>query len=162
MVNHTTLNNLTASSKEFISSHQTELKISSIINSSVTDSQQQYNCEKKLFHGTFIVCFLLKIYILFKWIFESEVIFFMFYENKKDGPFVWPKMSQSILLSCVLFGIVFTQIAGGYLSISLGPKLVILLAMLVSSAFSILTPLAALYSFHMLILCRFVIGLGQV
>ncbi len=92
-----------------------------------------HDCDKKLYHGTII-----------------------------DGPFAWPKLQQAILLSSVLFGIVFTQIPGGYLSIYYGPKRIILLAMLASSIFAILTPISATIGFYFLFFVRFNIGLSQV
>ena len=54
------------------------------------------------------------------------------------------------------------KIAGAWLSVRFGAKLVIQLTCLLASALTLLTPLVAHYSFNMLLVCRFAIGLAQV
>ncbi len=78
-----------------------------------------------------------------------------------DGPFVWEKSTQGLVLSSFFYGYLFTQVAGAWLAIRFGPKIVLVISILISSIFTLLTPLAARISYVALFICRFLIGLAH-
>jgi hypothetical protein len=65
--------------------------------------------------------------------------------------FGWTNTEQGIVLGAFFNGYIFTQILGGVLSQRFGGKLVILGSVFLASVLSILTPLAASYSFPALV-----------
>ena len=77
-------------------------------------------------------------------------------EPSQDGPFAWDREQQGTILGAFFWGYVCTQIPGGMLAERYGGKLVFGLGILVTSVFTILTPLAAQGGFVLLIICRHV------
>ena len=72
--------------------------------------------------------------------------------------FGWTNTDQGIVLGAFFNGYIFTQIVGGLLSKRYGGKLVLLACITLSSLFTALTPLAANYSFRVLVACRCALG----
>ena len=72
----------------------------------------------------------------------------------QDGPFDWDREQQGTILGAFFWGYVCTQIPGGMLAERYGGKLIFGLGILVTSVFTILTPLAARGGFVLLIICR--------
>ncbi len=82
-------------------------------------------------------------------------------KTKIDGPFVWEKSIQGLILSSFFYGYLFTQIVGAWLAIRFGPKIVLVISIFISSIFTLLTPLAARLGYIALFICRFLIGLAH-
>ena len=82
-------------------------------------------------------------------------------KTKIDGPFVWEKSIQGLVLSSFFYGYLFTQIAGAWLAIRFGPKIVLVISIFISSIFTLLTPVAARLGYIALFICRFLIGLAH-
>ena len=76
----------------------------------------------------------------------------------KDGPFVWPKSIQGMVLSAYFYGYILTQIPGGWLSFRFGGKIVLGLSMGIGSAITMLIPLSAQIHYWALIVCLFFTG----
>ena len=72
--------------------------------------------------------------------------------------FGWTNTDQGIVLGAFFNGYIFTQIVGGLLSKRYGGKLVLLACITLASLFTALTPLAANYSFRVLVACRCALG----
>jgi MFS transporter, ACS family, solute carrier family 17 (sodium-dependent inorganic phosphate cotransporter), member 5 len=69
---------------------------------------------------------------------------------------------KGIILASYFVGYLPSGIPGGFLSLKFGPKIIIALAILISSVLTILTPFVAQIHVALLILCRFLIGLVHV
>lgn len=78
-----------------------------------------------------------------------------------DGPFVWDKKIQNIILSAYFYGYLTTQVAGGYLSMKLGAKITLAGAILIGSIFTLLAPVAAELSYIAIAVCRFMTGVSH-
>lgn len=76
----------------------------------------------------------------------------------QDGPFAWDEMLQSTILGSFFYGYVCTQLPGGMLSPRIGTKKVLGAGILVTSIFTILSPLAAKLGPYYLIACRVIEG----
>ena len=72
----------------------------------------------------------------------------------EDGPFDWDREQQATILGAFFWGYILTQIPGGVLAERFGGRLVFGLGILVTSVFTILTPLAARGGYGLLIICR--------
>ena len=94
----------------------------------------------------------------FSWFHANQVIIVSDPTNhsipSEDGPFDWDREQQGTILGAFFWGYVITQIPGGVLAERFGGKLVFGLGILVTSVFTILTPLAARGGYAMLIICR--------
>jgi ACS family sodium-dependent inorganic phosphate cotransporter len=75
--------------------------------------------------------------------------------------FGWTETVKGFVLSSFFVGYLAMQVAGGWLAHRIGGKLVLGVAVIWWSVFTILTPLAATLSFSMLILVRIAMGLGE-
>lgn len=75
-----------------------------------------------------------------------------------DGPFVWDKKIQNLILSSYYYGYLTTQVAGGYLSIKFGAKVTLCASILIGSIFTMLAPVASHASYIVLAICRFFTG----
>jgi ACS family sodium-dependent inorganic phosphate cotransporter len=73
----------------------------------------------------------------------------------------WDQTTRGFVLSAFFWGYLATQIAGGWLADRYGGKIVLGMAVLVWSAFTVLTPPAAFAGFWLLILARIGMGLGE-
>lgn len=78
-----------------------------------------------------------------------------------DGPFVWSRQIQGLILSAYFYGYLTTQVAGGYASLVFGAKITLAFAILVGSIFTLLAPLAASWSYGALVACRFLTGVAH-
>jgi MFS family permease len=77
----------------------------------------------------------------------------------EDGPFVWDKPTQGLILSAYYYGYIITQIPGSYLAYRFGAVNVLCLSMGLGSAMTMLLPLFAKWSYIALFVCLFFIGL---
>lgn len=75
-----------------------------------------------------------------------------------DGPFAWNKRIVGTVLSAYFYGYMTTQVVGGYASLKLGAKITLAGAIGGGSIFTLLSPLAANYSWWALVACRFMTG----
>uniref|UniRef100_A0A0N4ZLK6 MFS domain-containing protein n=1 Tax=Parastrongyloides trichosuri TaxID=131310 RepID=A0A0N4ZLK6_PARTI len=82
-------------------------------------------------------------------------------EKASDGPFVWDKLQQGSALGSFFYGYLCSQIIGGMLAQRFGGKIVIGVAVLVSSFLTIFTPSTAQISLTALIIVRAVLGFSQ-
>src|SRR5262245_58957167 len=73
----------------------------------------------------------------------------------------WQKSTQGYVLSSFFIGYLATQIVGGRLSDRFGGKVVLGAAVLFWSAFTMLTPIAALLGFTALLTARIGMGAGE-
>ena len=64
----------------------------------------------------------------------------------QDGPFVWDKEMQGLLLGAVYWGYMCAQIVAAYFFYYFGPRLVCVVSMLAMSAFTMLCHPAAHWS----------------
>ena len=65
-------------------------------------------------------------------------------------------------MSLVYVGMLSTQVIGGWLSLVVGPKIVLGISILFGSVFTMVSPLAANFSYIMLMVLRLFIGVSQV
>jgi MFS family permease len=79
-------------------------------------------------------------------------------KNFQDGPFNWDETTQGYVLGSFFYGYVVTQIPGGRLAELFGGKWIFGAGILVTSVFTLLTPLAANLSFYALIAVRVIEG----
>ena len=78
-----------------------------------------------------------------------------------QGQFGWDNTQLGLVLSSFFVGYIFTQYLGGFLADRYGGKRVLGYGVLLWSLFTILTPLAAHNGFFLLLLTRFLMGLGE-
>ncbi len=78
-----------------------------------------------------------------------------------DGPFAWTTSQQGVILGAFFWGYVISQLPGGRMAEASGGKYVFGIGILITAIFSIVTPLAARAGFYLLILVRFIEGLGE-
>ncbi|CAF0884906.1 unnamed protein product [Brachionus calyciflorus] len=82
-------------------------------------------------------------------------------KTKYDGPFVWEKSTQGLVLSAYFYGYIITQIPGGWLAFIFGVKRVIALSMGIGSLLTLSIPFFARLSYKALIGCLFFTGLAH-
>ncbi len=75
--------------------------------------------------------------------------------------FGWDASTQGAILSSFFFGYLLMQLGGGWLADRFGGKLILGLGVLIWSAFTIITPPAALLGLSILIAARIGMGLGE-
>ena len=80
----------------------------------------------------------------------------------KIGEFNWDGHTQGIILGSFFWGYMITPLPGGILARHFGGKNVFGLGVLLSSLFSLLTPVAARFHFAALIAVRVLTGLAEV
>lgn len=73
----------------------------------------------------------------------------------------WTEVQKGIVLSSFFVGYLSTQVLGGWMANRIGGRLTLGVALVWWSVFTILTPLAAIYSFGLLIAVRIALGLGE-
>eukprot|EP00095_Tigriopus_kingsejongensis_P002481 maker-scaffold988_size73003-snap-gene-0.16 protein:Tk02481 transcript:maker-scaffold988_size73003-snap-gene-0.16-mRNA-1 annotation:"hypothetical protein TcasGA2_TC006625" len=78
-----------------------------------------------------------------------------------DGPFVWDEARQGLVLGSFFYGYVVTQYPGGRLAEHFGAKWIFGIGILITSVFTLLTPIAAQTDFILLIVVRVIEGLGE-
>lgn len=78
------------------------------------------------------------------------------------GEFSWSSEEQGMILGSFYWGYVILQIPGGMLAKKIGGKWLFGFGMLISSIFTLLTPLAARMGMAFLIACRILQGFGEV
>ncbi|XP_037086169.1 sialin-like, partial [Pollicipes pollicipes] len=77
------------------------------------------------------------------------------------GDFDWDENTQALVLSSFFLGYAVTQFPAGRISEVYGPRLVFFSGIFLSAIGSLLTPICAHTNFGLLIVCRFVMGLGE-
>ncbi|CAG9833054.1 unnamed protein product [Diabrotica balteata] len=77
------------------------------------------------------------------------------------GEFDWDEKTQSIVLGSFFYGYVLTQVPGGRLAEIFGSKRVYGIGVLVTSIFTLLTPIAARMNFTLFIIVRVLEGMGE-
>lgn len=80
-------------------------------------------------------------------------------EMQKD--FGWTDSEKGLVLSSFFLGYLIMQIMGGILSNRFGGRIVLLWAVVFWSLFTLLTPVVAMISFQLLIVVRFMLGVGE-
>ncbi len=75
--------------------------------------------------------------------------------------FGWSETTKGVVLSSFFIGYMLGQIPGGVLANKFGGKITLAIAVIWWSAFTFLTPLAALVSMSALLAARFLMGLGE-
>merc|ERR1719323_2887104 len=78
-----------------------------------------------------------------------------------DGPFAWGAKEQGWILGAFFFGYVVTQLPGGRLAEKNGGKRLYGGGILITSIFTLLTPLAATISLPLFIIVRVIEGFGE-
>ncbi|XP_014680949.1 PREDICTED: sialin-like [Priapulus caudatus] len=81
--------------------------------------------------------------------------------DSEDGPFLWDKQQQGLILGSFFWGYLVTQIPGGWISERYGGKRVFGYAMLLTAIATLLTPLGARKHWMLLVFLRIVQGLGE-
>uniref|UniRef100_A0AAA9U097 Solute carrier family 17 member 1 n=3 Tax=Bos TaxID=9903 RepID=A0AAA9U097_BOVIN len=82
-------------------------------------------------------------------------------DNIKNPVYNWSTEIQGIMLSSIFYGVLISQIPAGYLSGIYSLKKMIGFALLLSSLFTLLLPLAAEFGEILVIICRVIKGLFQ-
>ncbi|CAG9857370.1 unnamed protein product [Phyllotreta striolata] len=82
-------------------------------------------------------------------------------EPVRPGEFNWDEQTQSIVLGSFFYGYVLTQMPGGRLSEIFGSKRVYGMGVLITSVFTLLTPIAARINFTLFIIVRILEGMGE-
>ena len=80
----------------------------------------------------------------------------------QDGPFLWEKSIQGHILGSFYYGYFVSQIPGGLLAERFGAKWVITGSMGLSTATTLLTPVASHASYILLIVLRVLCGIASV
>ncbi|MFU8817354.1 MAG: ACS family MFS transporter [Pseudomonadales bacterium] len=75
--------------------------------------------------------------------------------------FGWDQTIRGLVLSSFFIGYLATQVLGGFLADRFGGKIVLGIGVLLWSAFTLVTPPAAMFGLTMLILARIGMGLGE-
>ncbi|KAI4552590.1 hypothetical protein MJT46_017241 [Ovis ammon polii x Ovis aries] len=83
-------------------------------------------------------------------------------DNIKNPVYNWSTEIQGIMLSSIFYGVLISQIPAGYLSGIYSLKKMIGFALLFSSLFTLLLPLAAEFGEILVIICRVIKGMFQV
>lgn len=81
-------------------------------------------------------------------------------EKNPDGPFLWSKEKQGVILSSFFAGYFIMQIPAGWIAFKFGGMNAILFSILLSSLGTLLVPLVS-SNYYLLIICRFLTGVGQ-
>ena len=79
-----------------------------------------------------------------------------------DGPFIWDKETQGLILGAFFWGYLLTQIPGGWLAERFGGKMVFGWFMALAGVATLLTPVGASLSPYLLIVLRVLKGIGEV
>lgn len=74
---------------------------------------------------------------------------------------MWDEATQGIVLGSFFYGYVLTQIPGGRMAEILGGKYIYGFGVLITAIFTLLTPIAAYWSFPALVLVRILEGMGE-
>lgn len=78
-----------------------------------------------------------------------------------QGQFGWNETQKGFVLASFFVGYIATQVVAGWLANRFGGKLTLGCAVLLWSAFTVLTPIAAATSFTFLLITRVALGLGE-
>ncbi|KAM7292521.1 putative inorganic phosphate cotransporter [Ixodes scapularis] len=82
-------------------------------------------------------------------------------EKLQDGTFIWNEYQQGIALGAFFYGYVLTQIPGGRLAERIGAKWLYGVGVLITALLTLLTPVAAMWSFYAFVALRVMMGLGE-
>lgn len=78
-----------------------------------------------------------------------------------DGEFIWNEETQGLVLGSFFYGYVLTQVPGGRLAEMFGGKFVYGFGVLITSIFTILSPITARINFPLFIFVRILEGMGE-
>ncbi|CAF1209802.1 unnamed protein product [Rotaria sordida] len=81
--------------------------------------------------------------------------------NHIEGPFIWTKTIQGIILGAYFWGYIITQIPAGYLAGRFGPRYLFGGAMIVSSLVTVFMPLVAHVHWILFCILRLLVGLAH-
>ncbi|GIY75444.1 putative inorganic phosphate cotransporter [Caerostris extrusa] len=81
--------------------------------------------------------------------------------SRLTGEFEWNSKVQGVVLGAFFYGYVITQVPGGLIAEKYGAKWLFGIGMLLTSLFTLLTPLAARWSVWALVVVRVIEGLGE-
>ncbi|XP_023238802.1 sialin-like [Centruroides sculpturatus] len=79
----------------------------------------------------------------------------------EEGYYAWTQPTQGIILGSYFYGFVLAQLTGGAITFSFGPKKIFIISSLLSSLFTILTPVSADVGVSVISLCQAFIGFAQ-
>lgn len=79
-----------------------------------------------------------------------------------DGPFAWDSSTQGLILAAYFIGYMVTEIPGGILSLRFGSRIVIDIAILIGSIFTLLIPVLSRLHWGALFACRLIVGAAHV
>ena len=80
----------------------------------------------------------------------------------QEGEFDWSQQQQTVIFGTYLWGFIVSQIPAGWMASRLGPRFVWAAFMVMTSSTTVLIPLAARTHYFILILMRFIGGVGAV
>ncbi|GBM03547.1 Sialin [Araneus ventricosus] len=83
------------------------------------------------------------------------------HSHQQTGEFVWDSQLQGLVLGAFFYGYLVTQIPGGVLAEKYGAKWLLGIGILITSVFTLLTPLAARWSVWALVIARVIEGLSE-
>lgn len=81
--------------------------------------------------------------------------------DQKEGEFVWSQTTQGIVLGSFYYGYMFAQFFGGWISIKVGARKILIITVFITSVLVLLTPPAAYLGYAAITCVRLVIGLAQ-
>ncbi|KAK7093072.1 hypothetical protein V1264_008725 [Littorina saxatilis] len=84
------------------------------------------------------------------------------HEEKEDGPFVWDKATQGLLLGAVYWGYMVAQVIAAYFIYFFGPRRVCMVSVFIMSALTVLCHPAALWSPWAVFTLRVLVGICTV
>ncbi|GFS35976.1 putative inorganic phosphate cotransporter [Trichonephila inaurata madagascariensis] len=85
----------------------------------------------------------------------------LFFLTVKSGEFDWDPQLQGLVLGAFFYGYVITQIPGGLIAEKYGAKWLYGAGMLLTTIFTLLTPIAARWSVWALVVARVIEGIGE-
>ncbi|KAK2713801.1 sialin-like [Artemia franciscana] len=80
--------------------------------------------------------------------------------SSEDGPFLWDERTQGLILGAYFWGYIMTQMLGGWLAEKYSAKWVFWTSVTVNTGLTIITPVAAIYHFGLVIAVRLMEGLA--
>nr|CAB3266122.1 sialin [Phallusia mammillata] len=83
------------------------------------------------------------------------------HRNMTGGEFNWDAHDKGLVLGAFFYGYITTQLPGGYLAGKFGGKWLFGCGVMCTAVLTLLTPIAARYSFHLLIAVRIIEGIGE-
>ncbi|CAF0912444.1 unnamed protein product [Adineta ricciae] len=82
-------------------------------------------------------------------------------QHNTDGPFVWSKDTQGLILGAYFWGYIITQIPAGYLANRFGARFIFSAAIFVSSSATLLVPISARVDWIIFAVLQIIIGVAH-